>query len=109
MSESTVLVNAIIAYATDRKKVAVELPGGSPALLGWRDGTAYAYDDMLAYLGGVADQLAKLPVPCHYCNMLVTRDREGGIVATNPAVIMPWNCPASSSGRHLIAKNGEAS
>lgn len=42
------------------------------------------------------------PVPCHYCNMLVSRDREGRAVATNPAVAEPWTCPANPSG-HLIA------
>jgi hypothetical protein len=43
-----------------------------------------------------------IPQPCHYCNMLVSRDREGRTVATNPAVAQPWACPARSSG-HLIA------
>ncbi len=42
------------------------------------------------------------PRPCHYCNMLVSRDREGRSAATNPAVAEPWACPASPSG-HLIA------
>jgi hypothetical protein len=41
--------------------------------------------------------------PCHYCNMLVSRDQEGGIHATHPLVAAPWTCPASSSGRHEIA------
>jgi antitoxin (DNA-binding transcriptional repressor) of toxin-antitoxin stability system len=41
------------------------------------------------------------PVPCHYCNMLVSQDAGGGIHATNPAVRKPWDCPASPGG-HLI-------
>lgn len=43
-----------------------------------------------------------IPQPCHYCNMLVSRDRNGRAVATHPAVAEPWTCPANPSG-HLIA------
>ena len=47
-----------------------------------------------------------IPQPCHYCNMLVSRDQEGRAVATHPAVAEPWACPANPSG-HLIAAKTE--
>lgn len=43
------------------------------------------------------------PKPCHYCNMLVSRDLQGsGVHATHPAVTEPWTCPASPTGRHRL-------
>src|ERR1700684_764380 len=39
--------------------------------------------------------------PCWYCNMLVSQDQEGRLFATNPAVVMPWACPANLSGHRV--------
>jgi hypothetical protein len=33
-----------------------------------------------------------VPVPCHFCNRLIGKDREGRYVATHPADPDPWTC-----------------
>jgi hypothetical protein len=73
----------------------------------------------VAYLTVNGDRIAAVtplprkdaPVPCWYCNMLVSRDTQGsGIHATNPAIEDPWVCPANANdGLHLIHAEQETS
>ena len=68
------------------------------------------YDGQVTYLTRNGARIAVImpvpapgsPVPCWYCNMLVSRDAAGdGIHATNPAIKRPWTYPACDNG-HLI-------
>jgi len=47
--------------------------------------------------------LAK-PVPCHYCNVLVSTDCDGEVCATHPSHPTPWYCfgSARTNGKHMI-------
>lgn len=45
------------------------------------------------------------PVPCHYCNTMVSVDPNGTVYATHPRHPSPWFCWASASGKHHVAKD----